>query len=106
MKLFFAKHEDGTVTCSNWPIKETGAQSYEFEASEEMKTLVDQGTHDWVIANDQLELKESNRKKIQEEAQKKAAEAQEEAKMLVEKIKNGTATQEEKDAALIKLLEK
>ena len=62
IKYYFAKHKNGSITYSNSPIKETGAESFEFEVSEDWLPQVQAGEKDFNIANGLISIKDSTRK--------------------------------------------
>lgn len=107
MKLYFAKRSDSVTYC-NWPIKETDAESYEFEVTEEDLRAVEDGEKDFAIVESQLSTIDSTRKADAEaakaEAEQQALELQAEKEVLIEKLEKGEATQQEKDQLLIQLL--
>jgi len=51
MKMFFIKTRDGNVGWSSMPMAETGAESFEFEVTEEDATAVQEGLKAWVITD-------------------------------------------------------
>ncbi len=108
MKLYFAKHTDGSITTANWPIKETGAESFEFEVDEEVKRLVDEGEKDFQIENGELKVVNSTRKAEREAEvlrQKEEAQALElEKAELKTKLENKQASLGEIQELLAKLL--
>ncbi len=76
MKQYFAKHKNGNITVCNWPIKETGADSYEFEINELDLKDVQNGEKDWRIEGGKLTVVASTRKADFLAAQKAAQDAQ------------------------------
>jgi len=99
VRQYFAKHADGSVTSSNWPIKETGAVSYEFETKKTDVKAVQEGEAEWVILDGVLSTKDLKSKK---DAAKADALAVAEAikgrkKELIKKITEGKATAEEQE---------
>jgi hypothetical protein len=106
MKYYFAKHTNGQVTCCNWPVTETGADSYEFEVNEQDLKDVQGGDKEWRIEGGKLTVVAST-KRLEFEAAQKAAEeaivaadeAQKALKLeLVQKITEGKASPEEQEA--------
>ena len=108
MKLYFAKHADGAITTANWPIKETGADSFEFEVDEEVKKLVDEGEKDFQIENGELKVVDSTRKAEREaELAKRQTELevlQKEKAELKIKLEKKEASLDEIQTLLAKLL--
>jgi hypothetical protein len=108
MKIYFAKHKNGSVTYCNWPIKETDAESFAFECTEQDLKDVHDGTKDWKIEGGKLEIVTSTRK-ADMEAAKAAQDAEREQKKterknLKKKLEKGEASLAEIQEALHKLL--
>lgn len=99
MKQFFTKHADGSIATSNFPIQEEGADSFEFEVTEEQHNNVNEGLHDWSIIGGALSLTESNRKDLKEESILKKEKEEKDLKTkkieILEKITAGAATKAE-----------
>lgn len=103
MKIYFAKHKNGSVTYCNWPIKETDAEPFAFECTEQDLKDVHDGTKDWKIEGGKLTVVASTRKadlkaaKLAAAQAKQAKRAAEKARKLelVQKITEGKATPEE-----------
>jgi hypothetical protein len=108
MKQFFAKHQNGSITYSNWPIQETGAESYVFEVNEADLEAVQEGTKDWKIEGGRLEAIASTRKAEREaaEAARNTEKAQKKAEVenIKKKLEKGEASLAEIQATLLKLL--
>lgn len=111
VKIYFAKRDDNTLTYSiNWPIKEDGTTSYHSaEFNEEDIAEVVDGTKDFSVnENGEVVVVVSDRKdsRLQKEAEKEEAQAliAAEKEVLKDKLQNGTATDEDIKAALLKLL--
>lgn len=108
MKIFLVKNPDGSITQSNWPIKENGLESQCFEVSEDDIAAVQEGTLDWNLSDAVLTTLPSTRKSDaeaalknqQEEAASKAAELQ----SLKTKLAGGSASLSEIQLALSKLI--
>jgi hypothetical protein len=108
MRQYFAKHPNGNITTCNWPIQETGAESYEFDVKEADLVAAQAGTKDWKIEGGKLSVVASTRKAAAEAA-KAQAEAERGAKKaeltsLKKKLEKGNATPEEVQIALSKLI--
>lgn len=104
MKLYFAKHQDESLTIANWPIRETGAESYEFEVDDEIKKLVDEGVKDFKIEDGQLLVVDSTRKAEAEAAKQQRIADLEELEEVKEKLEKKEATLEEIQTILSKLI--
>lgn len=108
VKKYFAKHQDGSISTSNWPIKETGAESFEFEVDELDEAAVAEGTKDWVITDGQISTVESTRKADMEAAEAARLEAEEQKKAELESLKTklseGKASLSEIQTVLSKLI--
>lgn len=107
-KQFFAKHANGAITYCNWPIQETGAESFVFEVNPADLEAVQEGTKDWKIEGGKLEIVTSTRK-ADMEAAKAAQDAEREQKKterknLKKKLEKGEASLAEIQEALHKLL--
>lgn len=101
MKQFFAKHPDGNITICNYPIKETGAESYSFEVDKTDMEAVEKGEKDWKIENGKLLLVTSTRKEDMK-AEKLLLETQEQERKdrklaLIKAVTEGKATKEEQE---------
>jgi hypothetical protein len=104
MRLFFVKHTNGQVTYANWPIKETGGESYEFNVKDSELEAVIQGAKDWHIEDGKLSLVNSTRK-AQAEAAKAQTDGEKQAVAeLKKRFEKGEGTPEEIQKALSKLL--
>ncbi len=108
MKLYFSQSAEGLITHSSYPVKETGATSYEFEIEEADLLAVESGEKDWLIEEGQLSTIPSTRKQDQidaEEATRLENEALEKEKEeMKEKLQKGQASNEEIQKLLAKLL--
>lgn len=104
MKYYFLQSSDGSITYCDYPIKETGSITYQFEVAEEQLALVEAGEKDFQIANGELSLINSTRKQDMEAQQAQVAQLISEKEELKSKLQNGTATDEDIKAALLKLL--
>ena len=99
MKQYFAKHPDGKITQCNWPIKETGAESFVFDVTEQDLQDVASLDKDWKIEKGILSTVTSDRKAklflVQQAAAEEKALVQSKKMELVQKITEGKATAEE-----------
>ncbi len=108
MKLYFAKHEDGSITTANWPIIETGAESFAFDVDEEVKNKIDEGIKNFQIEKGELKIVDSTRKadleaEILKEKQKIEALEQEKNQLKI-KLENKEASLDEIQELLAKLI--
>lgn len=106
--MYFTKNKDGLIAISNWPIKETNAESFAFEVDEEVKKLVDEGEKDFQIENGELRIVDSTRKAEREAEilrQKEEAQVLEAEKVeLKTKLEKKEASLDEIQTLLAKLL--
>ena len=108
MKQYFAKHQNGSITYCNRPIKETGEDSYSFDVNPTDLEAVQDDTKDWKIEDGKLSVIASTRK-ADAEARKAQAEAEHAQKIagtdaLKEKLSKGEASLAEIQQALHKIL--
>jgi hypothetical protein len=108
MKQFFAQHKNGEITFCNYPVFETGAESYEFEVEKSDIDAVQEGTKDWRIEGGALSVVESTRKADAEAEREREKQEQEKRQkdlaLLKKKLEKGEATQEEVQFALLNLI--
>jgi hypothetical protein len=105
MKLFLAVHNDGNISTSLHPIQETGAESMEIDADEDVFVKIKAGTHKWAFTKGgKLGLQETDLPKKVEAQNKASLKEFNDRQVLKDKLQSGVATEEDIKQALLKLL--